>query len=68
MKSGRAAPLILLALGVLVASLAAEAQQAVKVYRIGVLHPGTSHTSSTEAFRQGLRDLGYVEQRWLQST
>jgi ABC-type uncharacterized transport system substrate-binding protein len=32
-----------------------------KAHRIGVLHPGTSQTASTEAFRRGLRDLGYVE-------
>jgi putative ABC transport system substrate-binding protein len=40
---------------------AAEAQQAGKVYRIGVLHPGTSQTPSTEAFQKRLSDLGYVE-------
>jgi ABC-type uncharacterized transport system substrate-binding protein len=47
--------------GALGAAHAVEAQQVGKVYRVGVLHPGTSQTSSTEAFRQGLRDLGYVE-------
>jgi putative tryptophan/tyrosine transport system substrate-binding protein len=36
-------------------------QQVGKVYRVGVLHTGTSQTASTEAFRQGLRNLGYVE-------
>ena len=43
-------------------SEAAEAQQAAKVPRIGFLG-GTAASSSTriEAFRQGLRDLGYVE-------
>jgi putative ABC transport system substrate-binding protein len=43
--------------------LAAEAQQAGKILRIGVLLPGPPTTFSvrTEAFRQGLRDLGYVE-------
>src|SRR4029453_1610629 len=42
----------------------AEAQQPVKVPRIGYLHPGSAATASTarmEAFRQGLRDLGYFE-------
>src|SRR5262245_44582135 len=63
MKSGRAALLILLALGVLVAPLLAEAQQAGKVWRIGYLSPLSAAADSTHgrAFRQGLRDLGYVE-------
>jgi putative ABC transport system substrate-binding protein len=43
--------------GALAAPLGAEGQQAGKVARIGVL--GTDR----EAFRQGLRDLGYVEGR-----
>jgi len=63
MKSGRAALLIFLALGVLLVSFAAEAQQAGKVYRIGVLgnpeSPPQQHL--WDAFRQGLRELGYVE-------
>jgi putative tryptophan/tyrosine transport system substrate-binding protein len=46
----------------LVAPLAAEAQPAGKVYRIGVLALGDSPSSpSWEAFRQALRQLGYVE-------
>jgi putative tryptophan/tyrosine transport system substrate-binding protein len=42
--------------------LAARAQQPVKVYRIGFLwdSPG-AFPERTEALRQGLRDLGYVE-------
>jgi putative ABC transport system substrate-binding protein len=50
--------------GLLAAPLAAEAQQAAKVARIGYLAAslaGPPHLS--EAFRQGLRDLGYVEGR-----
>lgn len=41
----------------------AEAQQAVKVPRIGALAGGTpaSFASRYEAFRQGLRELGWVE-------
>lgn len=41
----------------------AEAQQAGKVPRIGFLSgsPPSSIKARTEAFRQGLRDLGYVE-------
>jgi ABC-type uncharacterized transport system substrate-binding protein len=43
----------------------AEAQQAKKVPRIGLLSPfSPSNTASWEqAFRQGLRDLGWVEGR-----
>ena len=52
-----------LALALLVAPLAAAAQPTGKVWRIGVLH--TSSPSLTEpnveAFRQRLRELGYVE-------
>src|SRR5690348_3388692 len=43
--------------------LSADAQQSVKVPRIGYL-TGTSLSGAaarTEAFRQGLRDAGYVE-------
>jgi putative ABC transport system substrate-binding protein len=47
----------------LVLPFPAQAQQAKKVYRIGILLAGSpsSLSSQTEAFRQGLRDLGYVE-------
>jgi putative tryptophan/tyrosine transport system substrate-binding protein len=41
-----------------------EAQQAVKMARVGYLHPGSAATFSVarmEAFREGLRDLGYIE-------
>ena len=49
--------------GLLAAPLAAEAQQAEKVYRIGYLSAGsdTSNPRVREAFRQGLRELGWVE-------
>ena len=48
---------------VLVSLLAhtAEAQQAGKVYRIGYLAARSALEPRDEAFRQGLRDLGYVE-------
>ena len=40
----------------------AEAQQPNKIYRIGFLSGGVSGSSpDIEAFREGLRDLGYVE-------
>jgi putative ABC transport system substrate-binding protein len=50
-----AAGLVLLA-----GSLAAEAQQAPKVYRIGFVGSG-SPGPGIDAFRQGMRELGYVE-------
>jgi putative ABC transport system substrate-binding protein len=45
--------------GLLAAPLAAEAQQRGKIVRIGVL--GNSPGPPWEAFRHGLRELGYVE-------
>ncbi len=43
-------------------SLPAEAQQTAKVHRIGFVLGGSPGADSrVEAFRQGLRDLGYVE-------
>jgi putative tryptophan/tyrosine transport system substrate-binding protein len=52
-----------LALGLLTASFTADAQPAAKIDRIGYLSPSrvgaTPHLR--EAFRQGLRDLGYIE-------
>jgi len=53
---------VVLALSIL-APLAAEGQQAAKVARIGYLGGGTACILQCEAFRQGLRDLGYVEGR-----
>ena len=55
--------LLCLALLILASVFSAEAQQPKKVSRIGVLSGGTasSNASRIEAFRQGLRDLGYVE-------
>jgi putative tryptophan/tyrosine transport system substrate-binding protein len=55
----------MLILSQLTAPLAAEAQPGAKIPRIGVLSagfpPGGSDAAAFEAFRQGLRDLGYVE-------
>jgi putative ABC transport system substrate-binding protein len=48
--------------GLLAAPLAATAQQTGKVYRIGYLSGGSSTlTHLIDAFRQGLRELGWVE-------
>jgi putative ABC transport system substrate-binding protein len=61
--TGYALRLTVLVLAILGASLAVDAQQAGKVARIGYLSPGspTSAPHIDEAFRQGLRELGYVE-------
>src|SRR5262245_42966493 len=47
----------------LAARLAAEAQQAGKVSRIGYLGNGNARSSgpTRDAFRQGLRELGWIE-------
>jgi putative ABC transport system substrate-binding protein len=55
---------ITLLLGGLFSPVAAEAQQAAKVARIGYLATNlVANPHLPEAFRQGLRDLGYVEGR-----
>jgi putative tryptophan/tyrosine transport system substrate-binding protein len=55
--------IVTLAVGLLLAPRTAEAQPPTKVYRIGRLNPGPplEPNPGLEAFRQGLRDLGYVE-------
>ena len=54
-----------LAGGLLAAPLAAEGQQTGKVARVGYLNPGSAsdplRQRRLDAFRQGLRELGYVE-------
>ena len=52
---------ILIAVVLLAVGVIAEAQQAEKVFRIGYL--GSSGSGPPRAFRQGLRDLGYVESK-----
>jgi len=57
-----AVPLILIAVVLLVLGVTAEAQQPTKIPRIGYLGASRSANSERmEAFRQGLRELGYVE-------
>jgi putative ABC transport system substrate-binding protein len=48
-------------LGLLAAPLAAEAQPTTKIPRIGILRAGPFPDPLVDAFRQGLRDLGYIE-------
>jgi putative ABC transport system substrate-binding protein len=46
----------------LVATKQIEAQERTKIPRVGVLTPAESDTTpGFDAFRKGLRDLGYVE-------
>ena len=54
---------LLVILGLLAAPLAAEAQQAGKVYRVGFLIPSAASGPAplVTALRDGLRALGYVE-------
>jgi putative tryptophan/tyrosine transport system substrate-binding protein len=57
--------LVTLALGLLVVPLVADAQPLANVHRIGRLSsgspPGNDPNAQVLAFRQGLRDLGYIE-------
>jgi putative ABC transport system substrate-binding protein len=57
--------IVTLILSLLAAPLTSSAQQAAKVPRLGLLIPGSSSAFAPriEAFRHGLRDLGYVEGR-----
>ncbi len=62
MRAPRPVLMIVLVVGAVVAPLAAEAQQQGKVPRVGYLSSGSATTSRyLEAFRQGLRELGWVE-------
>jgi putative ABC transport system substrate-binding protein len=55
--------IVALAIGVLTAPLAAKAQQAGKVPRIGVLASFSEPDPRAEALKQGLRELGWIEGR-----
>jgi ABC-type uncharacterized transport system substrate-binding protein len=58
----RRAFMVTVAGSIVAASLAAEAQPTGRVYRLGYLAAaGVWNNSYAEAFRQGLRDLGWVE-------
>src|SRR5258705_995236 len=64
MTASRVALTVTRGLTLLAAPLAAEAQQAAKIARIGYLTSSLGVSPHLpEAFRQGLRDLGYVEGR-----
>jgi putative tryptophan/tyrosine transport system substrate-binding protein len=57
--------MVTLILSLLTAPFVVEAQPAAQVPRLGLLIPGSASAfaSRIEAFRHGLRDLGYVEGR-----
>jgi putative ABC transport system substrate-binding protein len=59
----RVSKVVFVALALLAAPLAAEAQQPTSIFRIGFLTavPLSVMSARTEAFRQGLREMGYVE-------
>jgi putative ABC transport system substrate-binding protein len=63
--AARSALAVTVALGLPAAPLFGEAQRADKVAWIGILSAGTSDDTSPrfEVFRQGVRDLGYVDGR-----
>jgi hypothetical protein len=62
MRLARQTALAILVLALLAAPLAAEAQPAGKVPRVGVLTNGSAATSPpVDAFRRGVSDLGHVE-------
>ncbi len=57
--------IVTLALGLLAVPLPAEAQQAGKVYRMGILRSGSPssyiYAPKHKILRQGLRELGYIK-------
>ena len=57
----KALAFITLALGLCLAPYPSQAQSVAKTPRIGILTPAFDPHPVLEAFRQGLRDLGYVE-------
>src|SRR5262247_2542455 len=61
MRCSAIVAIVTLILSLLAVPRAATAQPAGKVWRIGYLNAGSVAGGASEAFRQGLRDLGYVE-------
>ena len=56
--------IVTLVLAILAAPLASEGQQPAKIHRLGFLSAGSPSDErgpNVEAFRQGLRELGWVE-------
>ena len=63
MKLSTIGLIVTLALGLLAGSLPVEAQKAGKIYRIGFLGDFPRMIPTFEVFRQGLRELGYIEEQ-----
>ncbi len=63
MKLGLSALMVTLALGMLLVPLAADAQKARSMHRIGWLSPASAANGlpNLESLRAGLRELGYIE-------
>lgn len=61
MKPTRGA--LIFVLTVLACSFAVEGQQAGKIYRIGILRPGSLSSPYGEALQNALRVVGYAEGR-----
>src|SRR5574341_1145638 len=63
MSRSKAGLIVTLALALLAAPLAAAPQQTPKIAKIGLLVPSSPAATAhlVEAFRQGLREFGYVE-------
>ena len=59
----RVSSVVMLIITLLAAPLAAEAQPAGRVYRIGWLDVGAPESVELKTFRKALEDLGYVEGR-----
>ena len=51
----------MIALGIVICGAVAQAQQPKKVARIGVLLSGSRSPIWGEAFKQALRELGYID-------
>jgi putative ABC transport system substrate-binding protein len=62
-KNLKSAGLVTLIIAFVIGGVAVEAQQPARIFRIGILLPASasSYSAWVEAFRQRLRELGYVE-------
>ena len=60
-SDNRDSPSVSVLIALLLGLGSAGAQQRSRIPRIGYLTPSTSTTSNLEAFREGLRDVGYIE-------
>jgi putative tryptophan/tyrosine transport system substrate-binding protein len=61
MKLGIIGIIVSLAVGIVVSLPGSDAQPSAQMARVGVLTPAAGPSPFFEAFRQGLRDLGYIE-------